>query len=153
MVTNREKDDVRMAQSSQFAIALHILTLLARAEGEPLTSEYMAGSVNTNPVFIRRVLGKLGRAELVTSQPGVGGGWQLLREPEVITLLDAYQAVEDDQLLALHHSTPNPQCLVGRNIQRSLLQYFGEAEQAFAQVLAQRTVAQLLESVSEDISV
>jgi hypothetical protein len=50
----------------------------------------------------------------------------------------------------MHHSQPNPQCLVGRNIQRSLIQYFGEAEQAFAQVLAQRTVAQLLESVSED---
>jgi Rrf2 family protein len=139
-----------MAQSSQFAIALHILTMLARAEGELLTSEYMASSVNTNPVFIRRVLGKLARAQLVISQPGVGGGWQLLCEPEAITFLDAYQAVEEDQLLALHHSTPNPQCLVGRNIQRSLNLYFGEAEQAFAQVLAQRTLAQLLQTVSED---
>jgi Rrf2 family protein len=142
-----------MAQSSQFAIALHILTLLARAEGEPLTSEYMASSVNTNPVFIRRVLGKLARARLVISQPGMGGGWRLLHEPEAITFLDAYQAVEEDQLLALHHSTPNPQCLVGRNIQRSLVQYFGEAEQAFAQVLAQCTLAQLLQTVSEDTSV
>ncbi len=142
-----------MAQNSQFAVALHILTLLALNAHEPLTSEYIAGSVNTNPVFIRRVLGKLAHASLVTSQPGVGGGWQLLRGPETITFLDAYSAVEDDRLVGMHHSTPNPQCLVGRNIQRSLLQYFGEAEQAFTQVLAQRTIAQLLESVSEDSSV
>lgn len=141
-----------MAQSSQFAIALHILTLLAQAEEEPLTSEYMASSVNTNPVFIRRVLGKLARAGLTASHPGVGGGWQLLHAPENITLLDAYRAVEEDQLLALHHSQPNPQCPVGRNIQRSLLQYFDEAEEAFRAVLAQRTVAQLLQSVSEDAS-
>lgn len=62
-----------MAQNSQFAVALHILTLLALNAHEPLTSEYIAGSVNTNPVFIRRVLGKLAHASLVTSQPGVGG--------------------------------------------------------------------------------
>lgn len=142
-----------MAQSSQFAIALHILTLLTLKGHESLTSEYIAGSVNTNPVFIRRVLGKLARAELVTSQPGVGGGWHLLRAPETITFLDVYSAVEDDRLLGMHHSTPNPQCLVGRNIQRSLLQYFGEAEQAFMQTLAQRTIAQLLDSVSADTSV
>jgi Rrf2 family protein len=143
---------VTMARNSQFAIALHILTLLAQADGEALTSEYMAGSVNTNPVFIRRVLGKLARGGLTTSQPGIGGGWQLLRSPECITLLDAYCAVEDDRLLPLHHSSPNAQCPVGRNIQRSLIQYFGEAEQAFARTLAQHTVAQLLQDVIQDTS-
>ena len=139
-----------MIRNSQFAIALHILTLLAQANQEALTSEYIASSVNTNPVFIRRVLGKLARAGLTTSQPGVGGGWQLLRSPDYITLLDAYGAVEDERLLSLHHSPPNAQCPVGRNIQRSLLQYFGEAEQAFTQTLAQHTVAQLLHAVIQD---
>jgi Rrf2 family protein len=151
VVTNG-KEQVTMARNSQFAIALHILTLLAQADREALTSEYMAGSVNTNPVFIRRVLGKLARAGLATSQPGVGGGWQLLHSPDCITLLDAYCAVEDDRLLSLHHSLPNAQCPVGRNIQRSLLQYFDEAEHAFTQTLAQYTVAQLLQNVTQDAS-
>jgi Rrf2 family protein len=115
-----------------------------------MTSEFMGGSVNTNPVFVRRILGLLSRAGLVTSQPGVGGGWRLLHDPATITLLEVYRAVDEGHLLAMHHSTPNPDCLIGRNIQRTLTIYFGEAEQAFEQVLAQQTVAQVLQIARED---
>ncbi|MBV9227837.1 MAG: Rrf2 family transcriptional regulator [Chloroflexi bacterium] len=139
-----------MSTNSQFAIAIHILTLLAQAQDEPMTSERMAGSVNTNPVFIRRILGLLNRAKLVSSQPGVGGGWRLLRDPATITLLEVHQAVDEGHLLAMHHSTPNPSCLVGRNIQRTLTLYFGEAERAFEQVLAQQTIAQVLQTARQD---
>jgi DNA-binding IscR family transcriptional regulator len=92
----------------------------------------------------------LSRAGLVVSQPGVGGGWRLLRNPESVTLLDVYRAVDEGHLLSMHHSTPNPECLIGRNIQRTLTIYFGEAEQAFEQVLAQRTVAQVLQTARQD---
>ncbi len=114
----------------------------------------MAGSVNTNPVFIRRILGLLGRAGLVASQPGVGGGWRLRRSPCSITLLDVYRAVDEGHLLALHRSSPNPECLIGRNIQRTLTRFFGEAEQAFEQILAQKTITQvLLDTAREDPAV
>src|SRR3712207_248133 len=63
-----------MAASSRFAVAVHILTLLADAGGEPVTSEYIAASVNTNPSLIRRLLSALARAGLTTSQLGTGGG-------------------------------------------------------------------------------
>ena len=43
-----------------------------------MTSEYIAGSVNTNPVVIRRLLGSLRGAGIVESRTGVGGGWSLL---------------------------------------------------------------------------
>ncbi len=148
------KGDVVIATNTQFAIAIHILTLLAQAREseEPLTSEIIAGSVNTHPVFIRRILGMLGRAGLVTSQPGVGGGWRLSGKPEEITLADIYRAVDEGHLLALHHNTPNPNCLIGRNIQRTLTHYFTEAEQAFEQTLARQTIAQILETASQDLS-
>jgi Rrf2 family protein len=136
--------------NSRLAIAIHILTLLAQSEDEAMTSEIIGGSVNTNPVFIRRILGLLGRSGLVTSRPGVGGGWQLLRDPAAITLLEVYRAVDEGHLLALHHRPPNPQCLIGRNIQRTLSEYFSEAEQAFEQVLAQQTIAQVLQTARED---
>ena len=106
--------------------------------------------MNTNPAFVRRILGLLSRAGLVASQPGVGGGWRLLRDPASITLLDVYRAVDEGHLLSMHHSTPNQNCMIGRNIQRSLTIYFGEAEQAFEQALAQQTVAQVLQTARED---
>jgi Rrf2 family protein len=139
-----------MANNSQFAVAIHILTMLAGVKDVPMTSERMAGSVNTNPVFIRRILGLLSRAGLVVSQSGVGGGWRLLRTPETITLLDVYRAVDERHLVAYSHSVPNPECLVGRNIQRTLNHYFGEAEQAFKQSLAQRTIVDVLTTINED---
>ncbi len=138
--------------NSQFAIAIHILTLLAQRNDEVVTSEFIAGSVNTNPVFIRRVLGMLNRAGFVASQPGAGGGWRLLRQPASVTLLEVYRAVDEGQLLAMHHSQPNPNCLVGRNIQRTLAACFDEAQKAFEQVLAGQTIAQVLERVREDSS-
>ncbi|GHO46242.1 Rrf2 family transcriptional regulator [Ktedonospora formicarum] len=152
MVSNRERSAGTISTNSQFAVALHILTLLAQSQNELLTSEYMAGSVNTNPVFIRRILGLLHRAGLVTSQPGVGGGWRLLRAPETITLLDVYRAVDEGHLLALSRSTPNTDCTVGRNIQRTLLLHFGEAEQAFEEALARKNVAQILKTALGDSS-
>ena len=150
LITNREKEGAAISHNSQFAIAIHILTLLAQAEGEPTTSEFIAGSVNTNPVFIRRILGLLSHAGLVVSQPGIGGGWRLLRDPAAITLLEVSRAVDEGHLLAMHHSTPNPDCLVGRNIQRTLTVYFDEAERAFEQTLAQRTIAEVLATARED---
>nr|BBH92773.1 Rrf2 family transcriptional regulator [Thermogemmatispora argillosa] len=119
-------------------------------DDDPLTSERIAGSVNTHPVFIRRILGLLSRAGLVTSQPGVGGGWRLRRDAACISLLDVYEAVGAGPLLALHHSVPNPDCLIGRNIQRALLTYFGEAEAAFKEVLARQSIAQVLATAQEE---
>lgn len=141
-----------MSHNSQFAVGIHLLTLLALTPDESLTSEFMAASVNTNPVFIRRILGRLADAGLVVSQPGVGGGWRLARNPQTMSLLEVYQAVEDGHLLGMHHSDPNPECLIGRNIQRTLTIYFDEAQRAFEERLGQQTVAQVLETAREDSS-
>lgn len=141
-----------MTGNSQFAIAIHLLTLLAQTPDEAQTSEQMAGSVNTNPVFIRRILGELGRSGLVASHPGVGGGWRLARDPAAISLLDVYQAVDEGHLLSMHHRSPNPACLIGRNIQRTLTLYFDEAQRSFEQSLARQTVAQVLRTAAEDLS-
>jgi Rrf2 family protein len=151
IVTDRQRKGARTkTHNSQLAIGIHILTLLAQNPEEPLTSEDIAGSVNTHPVFIRRILGMLNKAGLVTSQSGVGGGWRLRRAPKTITLLEVYHAVDENHLLSLHHRSPNSACLVGRNIQSSLEDIFEEAEQALEQVLATRTVAQVLQMVRQD---
>ncbi len=139
-----------MQTNTQFALAIHILTLLAQAEREPATSEFVAGSVNTNPAFIRRILGLLQRSGLVASQSGVGGGWRLRRAAGAITLLEVFRAVESGNLLALHRRPPNPRCPIGRNIGRALRVSFGEAESAFERALANQTVDQVLRTALAD---
>ena len=53
-----------MNTSSRFAFAVHVLALLSLQEGTPLSSEMIAGSVNTNPALIRRLLTMLAEAGL-----------------------------------------------------------------------------------------
>jgi DNA-binding IscR family transcriptional regulator len=133
--------------SSRLAVAIHVLTLLALGREQPVTSEYIAGSVNTNPVVIRRILGALRGARLVTSQGGNGGGWRLARGPEAITLRDVYCAVENDALFPLHPRPPNPNCPVGRHIQAALAGHFSAATGVLKEELARTTVGGMLREV------
>lgn len=100
-------------------MAVHVLSMLALGDGEPATSAFIAASVKTNPVVIRRILGELRRLGLVRSQSGAGGGWELATDPDAITLAQLRHAVEKEGLFELHRRRPNPRCPVGRSIQCS----------------------------------
>jgi Rrf2 family protein len=128
--------------NSRFSVAVHILTLLEQSQGEPVTSEYLAGSVNTNSSFIRRLLSALNRAGLTTAQMGTGGGALLARPAAGITLLDVYRALDEGEVFRLHEQ-PNPACPVGRNIQAELHDRFGAATRAMEDELARTTIDQL----------
>ncbi len=129
--------------NTRFAVAVHILTLLQAQRGEPATSELIAGSVNTNPSLIRRLLSQLAKAGFTTSQMGAGGGALLARPANTITLLDVYHAVDEDRDVIPMHPSPNPNCPVGRNIQAALETRIHAAEQALQQELASTTIAEL----------
>ena len=62
-----------MKISSRFTVAVHILSLVAIESNELCTSEWIAESVNTNPVVIRRIIGKLRNAGLIQVRQGLGG--------------------------------------------------------------------------------
>ena len=134
--------------NTRFAVAVHVLTLLEHSRGEPVTSEYLAGSVNTNPSLIRRLLSQLARAGLTTSQMGSGGGALLAKPANAITLLDVYRAVDEDADVIPMHPAPNPHCVVGRNIQAVLETRFDAAERALQQELARTTIAELAGDVT-----
>ena len=131
--------------NSRFAVATHVLAYLEYAKGRPATSEEIAASVNTNPVVVRRILSILRKAGLTRTQFGVGGGALLARPGSKITLLDAYEATEEDaDLFALSSLSPNVSCDVGANIQATLEKLFGGAEQALKGALAEVTIEQVL---------
>ena len=136
-----------MNTNSQFAVAIHTMTLLACRYPEVVTSECIACSVITNPVVIRRILGDLRRSGLVESRSGNGGGWRLCKQPHRITLLDCYLAVKAEHLFALPAQPPNPQCTVGKRMTRALCRLFQRGERALEEQLAETTLAQVVESV------
>lgn len=140
-----------MKISSRFSVAVHILSLIATSTNVPCTSEWIAGSVNTNPVIIRRVTGQLKKAGLVNVRPGTGGAY-LIKDPADITLLAIYHAVEvveEGQLFHVHEE-PNPECPVGASIQGVLQIILLRAQTAMEQILAEVTLKELVTNLIEN---
>ena len=67
--------------NTQFSIAVHVLAAIAHYEGV-FTSEILAGSVNANPVFVKRILVKLSKAKLAKTTVGKSGGYDLATKPK-----------------------------------------------------------------------
>jgi Rrf2 family protein len=128
--------------NTQFAIAVHVMTMLAGLPRALQSSEAMAASVGANPVHIRRVLARLREAGFVASRPGPHGGWRLLRSPEETTLADVWRVINgDDPVLGVHEADPN--CTVGRRIQANLESIDRRALAAVEAELETTTLAEL----------
>ncbi|MED4207219.1 Rrf2 family transcriptional regulator [Neobacillus mesonae] len=139
-----------MSISSRFAVGIHILALIEINKEGVSTSEFLAGSVNTNPVVIRRIMGMLKNAGLVKVRPGVAGA-ELAKDLSEITLLDVYKAVnviQENELFGIHEN-PNPACLVGRNIQDTVSSLFSTAQTAMEKALAAVTIEDVVKDILE----
>ncbi|MBC1473550.1 Rrf2 family transcriptional regulator [Listeria grandensis] len=136
-----------MKISSRFTVATHILSLIATEE-LPLTSEQIAGSVNTNAVVIRRISGQLKKAGLIAVRAGTGGA-TLLKPLDEITLLEVYKAVDSvaDGELFQFHDNPNPNCHVGAHIQTAMEDTLREAQLAMEHVLADKKMADIVNAI------
>lgn len=138
-----------MAANSQFAIAVHILAMLAKSCEQRIKSDYIAKSVNTNPVVIRRLLSTLYENGLVVSQTGVCGGSCLTRKPEDIGLLEVYRAVSKGEVFSLHPNTPDQNCSIGKNIPAVLEKLQKEIDGAIEEKLSKYTLQDVIEIVEQ----
>ncbi|MGZ8940478.1 MAG: Rrf2 family transcriptional regulator [Limisphaerales bacterium] len=136
-----------MRTSCRFAMAVHVLAVLAYKQGDRITSSYLAASVNTNPVIIRRLLLTLQKARLVDTSKGAGSGSRLERSPARISLAEVYRAVEEEDAFTMPKRKPNQHCPVGQCIQEELEHVFASAEKAMIEQLGRTTVADVIESV------
>lgn len=136
-----------MRTSCRFAMAVHVLTVLAYKDGARVTSSLLARSVNTNPVIIRRLLLALQRARLIDTCKGAGAGSRLSRSPARINLAEIYRAVEEIEPFARPTRKPNATCPVGNCIRASLEKIFHSAQEALERDLEQTTIAGLIENV------
>src|ERR1044071_3501967 len=119
-----------MRTSCRFAMAVHVLAVLAYKEGDRVTSALLAASVNTNPVIVGRLLLALQQAKLVETGRGAGSGSRLSRSPARINLAEIYRAVEDVEPFATPSRNPSAACPVGYCIRETLEKVFASAQQA-----------------------
>lgn len=132
-----------MQISSRFTLAVHIFACIDTFGGEyKVTSDFLAGSTNVNPVIIRKILGQLKGAGLISVARGTGGT-AVTKPLEEITFLDIYNAVEciENGELFHFHENPSANCPVGRNIHHILDEKLLRVQNAMERELASITLA------------
>lgn len=136
---------------SRFTIAVHILSCIDYYKDKyRITSEFIASSVNVNPVIIRKILQQLKTAGMVKVSRGSGGA-TLEKELEDITLLDIYKAVgcNEDKNLFRFHENPNPKCTVGRCIHSALDDKLDSIQNAMEMEMEKITMADVRKNIEE----
>jgi Rrf2 family protein len=129
-----------MLSSSRFAMTVHALCVLAKSGKGPVCSTYIAQSVHTNPVVIRRLMTQLERAQLVKSTAGRSGGFELFGDPRDLTLADIYSVVEDDNVFRMHKADPASKCPVAAQMGKVLAVPLGAAHAAMTNSLRATTL-------------
>ena len=137
-----------MQISSRFTIAVHIFACIDTFQDDfKITSDFLASSVNVNPVIIRKILSQLRNAGLVEVQRGSGGA-SIARPLEEISFRDIYFAVDcvENGELFHFHENPNQKCPIGRNIHNILDDKLLQIQNALENELQKITLADIIKS-------
>ena len=133
-----------MAANTQFSIAAHIMACLGQAPGEEVNSSAIAGSVNTSSSFVRRILAKLSKADLVKTTTGKGGACWLARRASDVSLLEIYRAIDAPKAFAIHQYPIEKRCPVSCHIKSALARVLNESQAALEQRLSRISLAQVI---------
>ena len=144
-----------MKITSRFTVAVHtLLVIYLFGTSVKVTSDFIASSVQVNPVVIRRTLLSLKSAGMVEVKAGSGGA-RIIKDLKEITLYDVYKAVEavenSDGGIFHFHENPNPACPVGRNIHTVLDGHLADAQRALEHELEKVTLFDLTEELNRNI--
>ena len=132
--------------NTQFSIAVHVLAAIAHYETS-FTSEVLAGSVNANPIFVKRILVKLSKAKLVKATVGKAGGYALTTDPKNISLLDISRAVSAPSVFAIHTYEKKKWCVVSNNIKEVMGDVLVGTQKAVENDLKQTTLADVVTKI------
>lgn len=130
---------------------LHVLLHMGQAD-EPLTSEVLAKSMGTNPAVLRRTMAGLREAGHVTSGKGHGGGWQLAKPLDQITLLAVYQALGQPTLFAIGNRNAHADCQVQKRVNAALSDTMAQAEALLIERFGEISLDALMPSTAASLS-
>ncbi len=118
----------KISQAS--SLAFHSLLLIAQNSGSKLTTEKLAKKLGASQAHLAKVLQTLSRQGFIRARRGPGGGYELARPCERISLLDIYQAIEGKfipQKCLLEKKICKGECIFGgflERVNKELKDYF-----------------------------
>ncbi len=134
---------------TKFSVAVHTLILIAESK-VPLSSEEIAQSVGTNSSYIRKVLGPLKKEGIISSRQGVSG-FSLEVNPQDLTLLQIYRALNQNPFFDIHQN-PSNKCIVGRHIKSTLTNLLEDMESAINNELIKKTLNDCILKMKKELT-
>jgi Rrf2 family protein len=80
--------------SDAASLGLHAMAVLAGEPDQRVSTHEIASRLNVSEAHLAKVLQRLVKVELLQSVRGPKGGFQLARDPDEITLLQIYEAID-----------------------------------------------------------
>lgn len=133
----------------QSVYAIFLLSLLP--DRAVLPGEAISQQLGASASYFQKLLRKLVSADLITSVPGVKGGFKLKKKLEDIRIYDVYLAIEGQQTLYSSSGTLNDMLELQEDDQCCLLtDLMQEAETAWKLVLKKATLDDLAMEMQEE---
>jgi Rrf2 family protein len=128
-----------------------ILLLNMLPDKAVLPGEAISQKLGTSPSYSQKLLRRLVSADLITSVPGVKGGFRLYKKPKDIRIYDIYLAIEGHQSLYSPSGILDDMLDLEEEDQCCLLtDLMDEAEDAWKTVLKRQTIASLADEIQAD---
>lgn len=135
--------------NTRFATLIHLLTLLAKNQGQWLRSEDIARSIGINPVIVRKELSALQEMGWVVSKKGKEGGSMLHVSSCEISLADIYKLVKNSNVLGRKNACEGSDCPVGKRINSALEGLFDETDELVMSSLQHKSLKGFVEQFDE----
>ena len=129
--------------TSEFGVAVHALVFLCHKK-ETASSEQLAENICTNPARVRKVMGKLKKAGILSTKEGADGGYRLTVPADGITLCQVGKAVDAHFVSARWHSgdTDMP-CLVASGMAGLMDELYGQLDNLCKNHLESITISKI----------
>lgn len=131
--------------NTRFATIIHILTILAKYPDQWMSSEWIAESININPVIVRKELAVLHKKGWVQSKKGKEGGTMLQVSSCEISMADIFNAVKNSNVLGKKNSCTNTKCPIGKEINTELEKLFDQTDEIVVNHLKNKSLKNFIE--------
>jgi Rrf2 family protein len=133
---------MQLSRRADYGIRL-LLELSMLPKGVRTSTEEIARKQNIPTTFLSKIARQLAQAGLVRAYPGLGGGLELGRDPNDMTMLDALQALEGSVAMTRCTLHPN-EC--PRSAHCPMHSVWKKVEEGISSELARVTFSQLAQS-------
>jgi len=130
--------------NTQFSVSIHILSLLAM-EKEPISSQYIASSINSNATLVRKLCRSLKKGNYIQSSQGISG-YSLSCKVDDIALGNLYELIFSEMShFAKIHTNTNTNCPVGKNISHALDAIYSDVDKTIINKLNTYTIKDVID--------